>query len=172
MKTLKYYISAFAGIIFLVFLDQFTKYLAVSRLKDKAAFKLIPNVLHFEYVTNTGAAWGMFSGRQIMFIVLTLLVLLIIGYVYIKTPKTKKYMPLRITLVLLTSGALGNFIDRVVNNYVHDFIYFVPINFPVFNVADCYVTVSAVLLVVLLLFVYRKDDDFDYLKPKKKGKND
>ena len=153
MKTLKYYISAFAGIIFLVFLDQFTKYLAVSKLKDKAAFKLIPNVLHFEYVTNTGAAWGMFSGRQIMFIVLTLLVLLVIGYVYIKTPKTKKYMPLRITLVLLTSGALGNFIDRVVNNYVHDFIYFVPINFPVFNVADCYVTVSAVLLVVLLLFV-------------------
>ena len=75
-----------------------------------------------------------------------------------------------ITCTLLVSGAAGNFIDRVRFGYVRDFIYFKLINFPVFNVADCYVTVSVVLLIILILFVY-KEDDFNFLKISKKGDN-
>ena len=70
----------------------------------------------------------------------------------------------------LVSGAVGNFIDRVRFGYVRDFIYFKLINFPVFNVADCYVTVSVALLIILILFVY-KEDDFGFLKLSKKGDN-
>ena len=89
-------------------------------------------------------------------------------YVIINLPATRKYMPLLITCTLLVSGAVGNFIDRVRFGYVRDFIYFKLINFPVFNVADCYVTVSVALLIILILFVY-KEDDFGFLKLSKKG---
>ena len=67
-------------------------------------------------------------------------------------------MPLRITLVLLTAGAIGNMIDRVYHNFVVDFLYFKLINFPIFNVADCYVTIAMGLLIVLILFYYTDEE--------------
>ena len=60
--------------------------------------------------------------------------------------------------MLIGAGAVGNFIDRMSNGYVVDFFYFKLINFPVFNVADIYVTLSAVFLVILLLFKYKEED--------------
>ena len=65
-------------------------------------------------------------------------------------------------LSLLLAGAAGNFIDRITRNYVVDFFYFEWINFPIFNVADIYVTCSIVLLLIFFLFVY-KEDDFELL---------
>ena len=124
----------------------------------------------FSYLRNSGAAWGMLSGRINLFLVFTVIVMLIVTYVIINLPATRKYMPLLITCTLLVSGAVGNFIDRVRFGYVRDFIYFKLINFPVFNVADCYVTVSVALLIILILFVY-KEDDFGFLKLSKKGDN-
>jgi signal peptidase II len=122
------------------------------------------------YLRNSGAAWGMLSGKINLFLVFTVIVMLIVTYVIINLPATRKYMPLLITCTLLVSGAVGNFIDRVRFGYVRDFIYFKLINFPVFNVADCYVTVSVALLIILILFVY-KEDDFGFLKLSKKGDN-
>ena len=78
-------------------------------------------------------------------------------------PKSKKFLPLNYIIVFLIAGAVGNYIDRIINHYVVDFIYFSLINFPVFNVADCYVTVSVIILFILILFFY-KDEDLDYLK--------
>ena len=124
----------------------------------------------FSYLRNSGAAWGMLSGKINLFLVFTVIVMLIVTYVIINLPATRKYMPLLITCTLLVSGAVGNFIDRVRFGYVRDFIYFKLINFPVFNVADCYVTVSVALLIILILFVY-KEDDFGFLKLSKKGDN-
>ena len=63
---------------------------------------------------------------------------------------------------MIASGAAGNMIDRVSHDYVVDFIYFVLINFPIFNVADIYVTVSTFLFVILFLFYY-KENDFNFL---------
>ena len=71
------------------------------------------------------------------------------------------------TAVLLAAGALGNLIDRMRYSYVVDFLYFKLIDFPVFNVADCYVTVGAVLLAVLILFVY-KEEELGFLSLRKR----
>jgi signal peptidase II len=74
-----------------------------------------------------------------------------------------------ITEITLFSGALGNFIDRIELSYVRDFIYFKLIDFPVFNIADIYVVLSAIALCILVMFVY-KDEDFAFLKINKKVK--
>ncbi len=158
------------GIVVLTELDQITKALAEARLLGKPDFKIIGDAFVFSYLRNSGAAWGMLSGRINLFLVFTVIVMLIVTYVIINLPATRKYMPLLITCTLLVSGAVGNFIDRVRFGYVRDFIYFKLINFPVFNVADCYVTVSVALLIILILFVY-KEDDFGFLKLSKKGDN-
>ncbi len=149
-------------------IDQVTKQLAVLHLKGSHPFIIIDSVLEFSYLQNDGAAWGMLSGKQWLFAVLTVIVLAFLLYIVILTPYTKRYLPLHIVTMLLTAGALGNFIDRILNGYVHDFIYFKLINFPVFNVADSYVTVSMVIFVILFLFVY-KEGEFDYLIPHKKS---
>lgn len=164
MHKFRDYIYTLIAVILLVLFDQYTKMLAINNLKNTDGYKLIPEVLHFEYVTNDGAAWGMLSNQQLFFILSTIVILLIVCFIYYAIPKTKKYFPLRATLVLLFSGAVGNFIDRIINGYVHDFIYFVPIDFPVFNVADCYITISAFILVILILFVYKDENDFDFIK--------
>ena len=72
-------------------------------------------------------------------------------------PREKKYLYLDYIIVLVVAGAIGNHIDRVINNYVVDFIYFSLINFPVFNVADIFLTVSLILLAVMVIFFF--DDD-------------
>lgn len=156
------------GIVILTELDQITKALAESRLMGKPDFKIFGDAFVFSYLRNSGAAWGMLSGKINLFLIFTVIVVLIITYVVINMPVIKKYVPLLITCMLLVSGAVGNFIDRVRFGYVRDFIYFKLINFPVFNVADCYVTVSVVLLIILIFFVY-KEDDFTFLKISKKG---
>ena len=141
------------GIVVLTELDQITKALAEARLLGKPDFKIIGDAFVFSYLRNSGAAWGMLSGKINLFLVFTVIVMLIVTYVIINLPATRKYIPLLITCTLLVSGAVGNFIDRVRFGYVRDFIYFKLINFPVFNVADCYVTVSVALLIILILFV-------------------
>ena len=86
----------------------------------------------------------------------------VIAYVLIKVPDEKKYNKLHILLVLIAGGAIGNLLDRLRLDYVVDFIYIVLINFPIFNVADMYVTFSTVILVIQVLFVY-KENDFNFL---------
>lgn len=81
---------------------------------------------------------------------------------YFQMPEGKRYHPLYISLILIMSGGIGNLIDRASNGYVIDFIYFAPINFPKFNVADCYVTIGMGLLGILCFFYY-KDEELDFL---------
>jgi len=88
------------------------------------------------------------------------------GNLLIKLPRSKHYAILEILLVLIAAGAVGNMIDRVQYNYVVDFFYFKLIDFPIFNVADIYVSVSCVVLAILIIFFY-KDSDFDFLSNKK-----
>ena len=91
-------------------------------------------------------------------------------YVLFKMPPAGKYLPLRILVVLIGAGAIGNVIDRIAFSYVRDFIYFSLIDFPVFNVADIYVTCATILLALTILFYYKDDHDFDFLY-RKKGKD-
>ena len=156
--------------ILAIALDQLTKQWAVAALKGKESLVLIKGVLEFSYLENTGAAFGSFRGLQIPLILVTLVIIVFVVYKLVTLPDNKRFYPIRMCGVFLISGAVGNLIDRVMNRYVVDFIYFVPIDFPKFNVADCYVTVSVALLIILILFVY-KEDDFGFLKLSKKGDN-
>lgn len=153
-------------LILLVILDQITKNLAVVYLKDKPAYVIWDGVFELHYLENKGAAFGMLQNQKVLFVLIAVVILIIIGYFLMKLPRNKHYAMLEILLVLIASGAVGNMIDRVQFNYVVDFFYFKLIDFPIFNVADIYVSVSCVLLAVLVIFFY-KDDDFDFLGKKK-----
>lgn len=78
-------------------------------------------------------------------------------------PQEKKYTALNYVIIFIFAGAVGNYIDRILNSYVVDFLYFSLIDFPVFNIADCYVTVAIIVFVLLILFYY-KDEDFEEIK--------
>lgn len=153
----------------LVAIDQVTKYLAVRYLEDKPAIKLIDGVLELNFLRNSGAAFGMLQNQKVFFILVAILILLIIAYVLFRMPDDRKYTIMHVLLVMIASGAAGNMIDRVRQDYVVDFIYFVLINFPIFNVADIYVTVSTFLFVILFIFYY-KENDFNFLSFKQQEK--
>lgn len=146
--------------VVLLALDQFTKLAAAAYLKGNEGISLIKGCLKLYYVENRGAAFGIFQGGQIFFYIITAVVMGLLIFFYLKMPGGKKYFPLRLCTVFLMSGAIGNFIDRVWHHFVIDFIYFELIDFPVFNAADIYVTCSAVVLAVLLLFVYKEEELF------------
>lgn len=163
--------------ILLIIFDQFTKYLAVTNLKNNDPFVLIDGVFEFLYVENRGVAWGAFSGRLGWFIAITLVILpvVILGIHRINQMiaffgnkvNIKILRFLQFDLFMLIAGAIGNLIDRALNGFVVDFLYFKLIDFPVFNVADCYITVAAVLFVIIGLF-FLKNNEFDYLTSSKK----
>ena len=104
-----------------------------------------------------------------IFLIITIIILVFLSYCFWRIPYTRKYATLRGVLVLIAAGAVGNFIDRMCNGYVVDFFYFKVINFPIFNVADIYVTCSAIFLAVLLIFSY-KEEDLNQLLKSLKGK--
>ena len=142
-----------------ILLDQVTKYLAYACLRPVRRIGLIPGVLELQYLENRGAAFGMLQNRQWIFILFA--VIIMAGcFIYSRTlPKTAHYLPLRLCLLFLCAGALGNMIDRLAHKYVIDFIYFSIINFPVFNVADIYVSLSVTAMVILVLFFYRDQEN-------------
>ena len=102
------------------------------------------------------------QGKKTFFVIGTLIFLVIVVILYHNIPLAKRFTPIRIVAVLIVAGAIGNMIDRVVHQYVIDFFYFKLINFPIFNVADIYVTVTMILLLILILFFY-KEEDLDFL---------
>lgn len=155
---IRHYMMAVVSVCILVFLDQFTKQIVVQQLKGQSAYVLIRNVFQLEYLENRGAAFGLFQNQRIFFYISVLVISLVVIWFYGKVPMEKKYLPLRICAVLILSGAFGNCIDRIRLNYVVDFFYFKLINFPIFNVADIYVTVAAFLLIVLVLFYYKEEE--------------
>ncbi|MCL2051914.1 MAG: signal peptidase II [Lachnospiraceae bacterium] len=166
-KKAKQIIIDFVLLFLLVFLDQYTKYLAVMNLKNKPAFSIIDGVLEFRYLENVGAAFGMLPNQKFFFVFVAIVFICVIAFVIWKTPVKKKYLSLHLLLTMISAGAIGNMIDRLRLNYVVDFIY-VPIvrlfgqPFPIFNVADMVVTVPTAILIILILFVY-KEADFEFL---------
>lgn len=126
------FIQLFVAVALLTGFDQLTKLLAVKNLKGKADIPLIPDVLYFQYLENRGAAFGIFQDRKIFLVLLTSLILVGVCYVLWKIPADKKYIYLKLLCFLITAGGIGNLIDRVRLDYVIDFIYFAPIDFPVF----------------------------------------
>lgn len=139
-------------------LDQFTKYMAVTKLKGRQAIPVIRNVFELSYVENRGAAFGILQNRQWLFVVLTAAVMAVLFWLFIKMPAVKRYIPAKVGMAVLAAGALGNLFDRVRLGYVVDFFYFKWIDFPVFNMADIYVVASVIFIAFLVLFYYREEE--------------
>ena len=149
----------------LVVLDQFTKYAAETYLKESVRNRSF-GVFELFYLQNRGAAFGILANRQWVFVMIALAMVAVAIYVYVYLPVTLHFLAMRICTVLIAAGAAGNMIDRLLHRYVIDFLYVSLIDFPVFNVADCYVVVGALLLIVLIFTLYR-NDNFECLNPGK-----
>lgn len=130
--------------------DQLVKYWVVQGISPEDCFRIIPGVLDFVYVKNTGAAFSIFSGRTgILGILSIAFCIAVIVYTVVKKPG---HPLMRGALSLLFAGAVGNAMDRIARGYVIDFIQVTFVDFPVFNIADICITVGAVLLAVYLIF--------------------
>lgn len=157
-NKLTIWISGVITVLVLVLLDQYTKILAVKHLKDQMDIPIFTDIFELSYVENRGAAFGMMQNKQTFFIITTVLVIGVILFLFHTMPMEKRFLPIRATIIFIVAGAIGNFIDRVSQGFVVDFLYFKLINFPVFNVADIYVTCSVFVLAFLLLFYYKEEE--------------
>ncbi len=136
--------------LFLIIADILSKYIVTANMSVGFSIPLWERVFHLTYVQNTGAAFSMFSGQRLFLILLPIIVIAAIGiYIFVKNPQNKVLM---LAFSLIISGGIGNLIDRIRLGYVVDFFDFRLINFPVFNVADIWVTSGAALFICLLLF--------------------
>ena len=144
--------------LLLVF-DQFTKHLAVVHLKGQAPYVLIDGVLELE---NRGSAFGMLQNQKVFILFVGIVFLAVLLFFLLKLPEQKKFRIVHILLAVIIAGGIGNMIDRFRLDYVVDFISFVLINYPIFNVADIYVVVATIGLFILFLFVY-KEKDLEFL---------
>jgi len=140
--------------------DQFTKYLTVTHIPLYADVPLLPGVVQLTYVQNTGAAFSVFRGMQWLFVAIFILLTVLLVWEYFKKPlpftKLERWL-----LAAVYGGGLGNMIDRVRLGYVVDMIETTFVEFPVFNVADCFITCGCVLLMAHLVLFHKdfwKDD--------------
>lgn len=138
----------------LIGVDFFIKQWAALSLKPVTTIDIIPNVLSLYYHENFGAAFGILQQRRFFLVTVTAVVIaVLIGAILLK--KVKGTLVLT-ALSLIIAGGIGNLIDRVRLGYVIDYIYFEPINFPIFNFADCCVVIGTGLLAIYILFVEGK----------------
>jgi len=134
-----------------VALDQYTKYLTVANIALFAEVEFIPGLLGFTYVRNTGAAFSSFQGQQWLFALIFLVFTGAILWEYFKRPMPFTTVE-RLCIAAIYGGGLGNMIDRVRLGYVVDRIETKFMEFPVLNVADCFICCGCVLLMVHLIF--------------------
>ena len=135
-------------IAFCVGLDQFTKYLISSTMTVEETAPFLGELMQFRYILNDGATLSLLSGRRWLFVGLTIVVLIVVLILHYKVPKELRGF--HIALAFFIGGTLGNFIDRVRTGYVVDFLD--PHMWSIFNVADCFITLSVIALCCMLLF--------------------
>ena len=144
-----FYYVLFAALV--VAADQFTKYLTLLYIPLHTRIDVLPGFLGLTYVQNTGAAFSSFQGQQWLFVLIFAVLTAAILWEYFKKP-----MPFtrfeRWCIASVYAGGLGNMIDRVRFGYVVDMIETQFMDFPVFNVADCFITCGCIILIISLFF--------------------
>lgn len=139
----------------IVVVDQLTKFLTVENIKLFENIPFLPGIVRLTYVQNTGAAWSMFQGMQWLFAVVFLLFTVAIVYEYFKKPLPFSKFE-RFCIAAFYGGGVGNMIDRLRLGYVVDMIETEFITFPVFNVADCFISCGCIALLISLVFFNKK----------------
>ncbi len=154
-------------IVGIIVFDQLIKLAAAGVLPTLpgSTFVFIPGFASFTYVQNTGAAFSLFSNATWVLTILSVVLVVALFVVLYKTRKVPSVL-LKLSLMFIIGGAIGNMIDRVFLGYVRDMIEFTFVNFAVFNVADSFVTIGAVLLGIYLLFYWDKGKKDKKLKEK------
>ena len=135
-------------IVALVGLDQFVKYWVSANIALGISHSFIPGLMNLTNLHNDGAAWSILEGQQWFFYLITLAAVVVLAYLMRQWHTNRWKM---IALSLIMAGALGNFINRVHQHYVVDMFELLPINFPVFNVADSCLTVGVIALIIIIL---------------------
>lgn len=148
----KYYIglSLIVAIVILI-IDQLTKKIITATMNIGDSYEVVPHFLNITSHRNNGAAWGILSGKMGFFYIITLIILAVLIIFYIKETKYNAFM--QVAISLLFAGALGNFIDRLFNGEVVDFIdtNIFGYDFPIFNIADSSLTIGVIFVIIALV---------------------
>lgn len=148
----KYYITiSLIVAIAILIIDQVTKRIIATTMNIGDSYEVIPIFLNITSHRNNGAAWGILSGKMGFFYIITIVILIVLVLFYIKEAKYNLFM--QVAISLLFAGALGNFIDRLVNGEVVDFVdtNIFGYDFPIFNVADSSLTIGVLFIIIALL---------------------
>ncbi|MBE7355216.1 signal peptidase II [Staphylococcus haemolyticus] len=151
MKKKYYIIISLIVAIAILIIDQVTKRIIATTMNIGDSYEIIPNFLNITSHRNNGAAWGILSGKMGFFYIITIVILIVLVLFYIKEAKYNLFM--QVAISLLFAGALGNFIDRLVNGEVVDFVdtNIFGYDFPIFNVADSSLTIGVLFIIIALL---------------------
>lgn len=140
----------------LIVVDQLSKWAILQNFELYEEKILLPGFLSLFYIQNRGAAWGIFEGRMIFFYIITVFVVGYLIYMFHKEKTDSKLVGVSFSLIL--AGAIGNFIDRLVNGFVVDMFRLDFINFPIFNVADMCLTIGVALMLIHVLFFEKEEN--------------
>lgn len=146
-------------VILLVVLDQASKiYLTLVNKTSPIDLEVIRGFFRITYTCNDGAAFSILKGKRVFFIIMTIIVVCLIVYYLLKN---KVYWVEKYSLLLIISGAVGNLIDRIMYGYVIDFLDFIIFgyDFPVFNIADSFITIGAIGLIISILFLNKEGEN-------------
>lgn len=150
-----------------IILDQITKFIAVKHLKEEFSVTFIDGLIDFTYVENRGMAWGLFADHRWVFMLVSTVAIIVVGVILFSGKSPSKLYS--VFMACIISGGIGNMIDRVALGYVVDFIEATFIDFPVFNVADSFVTVGAFGLIILLVIDIVRESVAEAKKKKENG---
>ena len=129
--------------------DQGLKYYVTNHIVPMTVHDFIPGLLSITHITNTGAAWSMLEGKMLFFYLVTIIAVVVLIYLFVKADK-KEYL-YRFSLIFLLAGTVGNGIDRFARRFGVDMFNLDFMNFPIFNLADTYITIGVILIVVSLI---------------------
>lgn len=137
----------------IVILDRISKYFVVKLLKPLGTVPMVKGFFRLTYAENTGAAFSMLSEKTVLLATVSGIVILLLSFFLIRAYKLNPGKILYLTsIAMILGGAAGNWIDRTFFGYVIDFFDFEWINFAVFNVADSFITIGAIIFCAVLLF--------------------
>ncbi|WCG36748.1 signal peptidase II [Companilactobacillus farciminis] len=129
--------------------DQALKSYVTTNIAPMSVHDFIPGLLSITHITNTGAAWSMLEGKMMFFYLVTIVAVVVLVYLFVKADK-KDYL-YRFSLIFLLAGTVGNAIDRFTRHFVVDMFNLDFINFPIFNLADTYITIGVILIIGSLI---------------------
>lgn len=136
-------------VIVLVIIDQVVKYFCFNNLVEPIT--LIPGFIELSYLENRGAAFGIMQDKSFFLVVFPIIIIIGLIVFYTKLGNSRNEKISKASLILILSGAIGNLIDRVFNGFVVDMFHFTFFDFPIFNIADIYVVVGTILLMIVTL---------------------